>query len=332
VVGPSVSVVIPVLDAGPSLVERLGSLGAAHDDVGVVLFDNGSSDGAVEAARERFPKACVLRSDVNLGFTVACNRGAGAGRSRYVLFLNSDAWLAHEDLVRLVKIADADEAAAVWQPLIVSPSGEIENAGVFFNRTGFFVRADRVRDDSAPYPAFAATGACMLVRRDVFEQVGGFNDDYFAYIEDIDLCWRVRLAGWEVRVVPSTQVTHEMNVTARRVLDPNVVRYINFRNRIRTLLANASPRMLTLMVPLHVSLCLSTFLVLLVSMRIRSAWAVLRALVWPLMHRKEMREQRVSARALRKRSDADVVGHLRARRSIAQSLELLRRHRKSWAA
>jgi GT2 family glycosyltransferase len=240
--------------------------------------------------------------------------------------------LPKDALGHLLDVAEIDTAAAIWQPVILSPNGDVENAGAFFTWSGFLVRrSEAPAIDAQPYASFSGSGACLLVRRDVFESLGGFQDSYFAYIEDVDLCWRARLAGWEIRVIPGIRVQHEMNATTKRIFAAHEVRYMNFRNRLRTIGANASASTLIRVLPIHILACLATAVVLAVSGRFKSAYAVLRAVVWPLTHGPEIRAQRRGARAFRKREDREVLrDDLVVSFSIRDSLRLLRDHRLAW--
>lgn len=294
-------------------------------------MDNGSSDGIVAEAADRYPSVRVIRNEVNLGFATASNVGASLPEGRYLLFMNSDAIVDATALSWLMQIANFDLGVAIWQPVIMSPDGEVENAGEFFTRSGFFIRRRTVLREESAYPVFACTAACALMRRDVFRQLGGFVDAYFAYIEDVDLCWRARLAGWEVQVVPSVRVTHVQGITSRRVLTAHEIRYLTVRNRLRSILANASRRTLVNVVPLYYLACGITALVLLLSGRVRSAYSVMRALAWPMRHKDELLVQRRAAQALRKRTDEEVLRPDLTSRVLTKSgWRQFREHYRRW--
>ena len=329
---PLVSIVIPVLDPGPILFDCLGSIATDAERVEIVVVDNGSSDGAAQEASARYPQLRLIRNETNMGFARGSNMGAAAAAGRYILFLNGDAVLPIEGLYRLLTTADADDAAAIWQPVVRSPKGEIENAGEYFTWSGFLIRKRHAPEtDAQPYAVFAGTAACLLIRRNVFEKVGGFQDAYFAYIEDVDLCWRTRLAGWEVRVVPSVTVTHAKSVTTRRIFAPHEIRYLTFRNRLATILANGSVVTLIRVVPLYVLACLVTILTLLTSGRGRSAYAIVRALLWPVAHRGELMAQRRRIQSARTVRDPELLrADLRARWLGRDGWALFRDQYRHW--
>jgi N-acetylglucosaminyl-diphospho-decaprenol L-rhamnosyltransferase len=301
---PPASIVIPTLDAGDLLVRCLEHVRAERTDVEVIVVDNASSDGSTDRAAERFPAIRIVRNEINRGYARACNIGAAAAGSPFVLFLNNDALLSREDLDTLLDEARRQDDAAIWQPVTSGPDGSLESAGDRFTWWGILQHLERPPDGSTD--VFATVGAALLVRRDVFERLGGFEDSYFAYYEESDLCWRARMAGWEVRVVPAARVMHLGSETTARLFEPHAVRYLAFRNRIRTNLANPSPRTLWRLVPQHALACLAFVVLYALTGRFRSARAVLSALVWPIGNRDVLAEQRRRAQQIRVRSDADV--------------------------
>jgi GT2 family glycosyltransferase len=304
---PDVSVVVPNLDGGARVVGALDSVFAQSGvEIEAILVDNASTDGSPSDVARAHPSVRILQNEVNTGFAPACNRGAADARGRYLLFLNNDAVLPADALGHLVAVADADPVAAIWQPVIESEAGEAESCGTLMTRAGFLWPLLEARAED-PYPVFTATAACVLVRRDVFESLGGFPAAYFAYFEDADLCWRARMSGWEVRVVPAVRVAHGRGVTTRRIFAPADIYYLGYRNRLRSLLANPSAPTLLYVVPLQLASCLLIAAGFLVAGRPGPAWSVLRALAWPLTHAGEVRRARRRAQSIRTRGDRDVL-------------------------
>ena len=303
---PTVSIVIPTLDAGDMLLRCLESFGAGRDDVEVILVDNASTDDSVDRARARYPSVRVVRNETNRGYAAACNLGARDASAPFVLFLNNDATIAPGDLDTLLGAARIEKDTAVWQPVTNGIDGRLESTGDAFTWWGVFRHLDAVPDVPSA-EVFATVGAAMLVRRATFEALGGFEDSYFAYNEETDLCWRVRLAGHNVRVVRDAHVVHIGSETTGQLFEPHDVRYLVFRNRIRTNLANASRRTLLRLVPQHLLACLAFAALYLVTARPRSSLAVLQAIVWPVGNRDVLAEQRRRTQALRKRTDDEVL-------------------------
>lgn len=189
----------------------------------VIVVDNASSDDSASTVRDL--NVHVIEAGDNRGFASGCNLGAAAGTSPYLLFLNPDAQIAPESIQVLARAASGDEVGAS-APRIVSASGELEYSQRRFPRVvstyaqGLFLHRlfrhaawtdEVVRDDALyaqPRSPDWVSGACLLVRRGVFEQAGGWDEGFFMYSEDTDLCRRIRSAGYDIRFDPSATAAH----------------------------------------------------------------------------------------------------------------------------
>jgi GT2 family glycosyltransferase len=200
--------------------------------VRVIIVDNASPDRSLEAVRD-LPLTAV-QLDRNGGFAHACNVGWRTGNARYVLFLNPDARIGSESLARLVDLLEADREVGVAGPRIHESDGSLDFSqrrfprlrstyahALFLNKV--FGRAPWAselvqdpRDYEHPGSPDWVSGACMLVRRSVLEAVGGWDEGFFMYCEDKDLCRRARAAGFEVRYEPTAVVVHEGGASAPR--------------------------------------------------------------------------------------------------------------------
>lgn len=198
----------------------------------LVIVDNGSDDGSVEALRRRFPDVDVLAPGSNLGYGAGANRGVAATTARFVLVCNSDLSVAPGTVQRLVDALENDPDAAVAGPLLRTGDGErypsarrfpslVDAAGhallgMFLPSNPFtraYQRSDLEAEGGAVTSVDWVSGACMLARRSSFELVGGFDEAYFMYAEDVDLCWRLGRIGQRVLYVPDAEVTHLQGVS-----------------------------------------------------------------------------------------------------------------------
>jgi O-antigen biosynthesis protein len=195
----------------------------------VVIVDNASTDGTLDELGE-VRGAKILRNPRNLGFGPANNQGAAMARGRYLLLLNSDAWVRPGWLEPLVAIADADPSVAAVAPKLLYPDGRLQEAGSILWRNA------RVRNygdgDQASRPEYLfrrtvdyASAACLLVRRSAFIDVGGF-DPRFApvYCEDVDLCLVLAAAGGRVVYQPRSVVEHVRGASSGAVKATHVER------------------------------------------------------------------------------------------------------------
>jgi hypothetical protein len=218
---PAVAAVVVTYNAAPWIEKCLGSLAGVE----TVVVDNGSTDGTKEAVRDHFPAVKLVEAE-NRGLGAAWNLGIGGTDSRYVLLLNSDAWLVGDALSRLVAFADRRPEAAVVGPRLLNPDGSLQRSvrgfptlwrlatEYFFLRklaprsealNGFYAGGfdhDEVRE------AEFVMGACMLVRRLAIERVGLLDEEYFLFSEETDWCYRFRAAGWQIVFFPGAECVH----------------------------------------------------------------------------------------------------------------------------
>jgi N-acetylglucosaminyl-diphospho-decaprenol L-rhamnosyltransferase len=192
--------------------------------VEVIVVDNASTDGSLELVSDLPVRA--IDAGRNGGFSFGCNRGMAAGNAPLVLFLNPDARIAPKDLDRMVAVLDAEPDVAVVGPRLQDEEGclipsvrrcqraaSIWGQALFLHR--LFPRAKWANEisrqaevyDGVVYPEWIS-GACMLARREALEPIGGFDEGFFLYCEDMDLCARLRDEGWRVRYEPGAVVHH----------------------------------------------------------------------------------------------------------------------------
>ncbi len=186
----------------------------------IVVVDNGSVDGSLEDVERDFPFLTVVRMGRNSGFAEANNVGAQTARGSYLVFLNNDTLVTRTWLAPLRDSLASDPAVGVAgsKLLFLDARDRIMSAGIniLFNGTGYdigFLDRDTGQYDQ-PRPHGAVCGAVMMVRKSDFLSVGGFDQLYFLYAEDIDLCWRYWLYGYTVRYIPSSVVFHAFGGTS----------------------------------------------------------------------------------------------------------------------
>ena len=225
---------------------------AAPAGVGVVVADNGSTDGSLAVLAEEFPTVAVVRLDRNYGFAGGYNRALAQVEADYYLLLNSDVETPRGWLEPILGVLEREPDVAVVSPKLVSwlDRTRFEYAGAsggFIDFLGYpFCRGrilKRVEADEGQYDdardVFWVSGAAFCCRADVFRALGGFDDDFFAHMEEIDLCWRMQLAGYRVRIEPRSRVYH-LGGGSLAQGSPSKVFY-NHRNNLAMLYKCASP-------------------------------------------------------------------------------------------
>jgi GT2 family glycosyltransferase len=243
-VAPRTTVVIPNLNGRHFLGPCLDALAAQTDsDLEPIVVDNGSDDGSVAFARERFPYTRVVELGRNHGFAGAVNAGITAARGELVAFLNNDAepeptWL---DELRQCLERHPDAAAATAKLVNSHATQLLDGAGDGLTASFLpFVRghgnqdADRYNEE---IQVFGASGTASLWRTDVLQMLGGFDERFFAYYEDVDLSFRARLLGYEIWYAPRAVAAHRRGGTAGN--DLRFTLYHPAKNRWFFLLKNA---------------------------------------------------------------------------------------------
>ena len=221
--------------------------------VGVVVADNGSTDGSVALLEREFPTVDVVRLDANYGFAGGYDRALERIEADYYVLLNSDVETPVGWLDPLLRELELHSDVAVVSPKLVSwaDRGSIEYAGAsggFVDFLGYpFCRGRILRcveRDEGQYDdardVFWVSGAAFCCRAVVFRELGGFDADFFAHMEEIDLCWRMQLAGYRVRIVPDSTVYHLGGGTLQTDSPAKV--FYNHRNNLAMLFKCASPR------------------------------------------------------------------------------------------
>jgi GT2 family glycosyltransferase len=217
---PAASIIIPHLNGAHHLQDCLGSLRAqTFRDFEIILADNGSTDGTQEYVRSNFPEVHLLELGSNLGFTGACNAGYAAARGEIIILLNND---TEVDPHWLQNIMDAfarhPEAGSVASKMMLFDQRDVfHTAGDYYRIDGIPGNRGVWQQDIGQYDeeafVFSACGGGAAYRRSLLEQIGFLDPDFFFSCEDVDLAWRIHLAGWNVLYVPGAVVYHKLKAS-----------------------------------------------------------------------------------------------------------------------
>ena len=215
----------------------------------IVVADNGSTDDSVEFIKEEYPQISLIELDQNYGFAGGYNKALEKVDSDIFCLLNSDVRVTKGWLDPVVNLFKTDPAIAAIQPKILSDRdhSHFEHAGAaggFVDKYGYpFCRGrimNAIEPDKGQYDKeidiFWASGACLFIRADLFRKNNGFDADYFAHMEEIDLCWRLKNQGYRVVFTPESQIFHWGGATLE-YNNPHKL-YLNFRNSLWTLYKN----------------------------------------------------------------------------------------------
>lgn len=230
------SIVVVSYNVWPDLERCLTALaGIAHE---VVVVDSASTDGTQDRVRDRFPDVRLIELAENAGYGAAVNAGIAATARADVLAMNADARPVGDAVARLVEFAQREPSVGVVGPKLLNPDGTLQPSLRAFPTAWrlateyFFLRwfAPRSRllnsfygagfDHRTSRDADFLTGAVLLLRRQALEEVGVFDTSFFMYSEEVDLCYRMRAAGWRVTFVPDSEFVHVGGASTKAVWSP----------------------------------------------------------------------------------------------------------------
>jgi len=201
----------------------------------LIIVDNASDDGSVEFICDKFPEVKLIVNKKNLGFGKANNIGLAQAKGKYILLINPDSIVREDTLDKMIEFFEKTAEAGLAGCKILNPDGTLQLAcrrsfpgpwtsfckvtglSTLFPKSKIFARYNLTYlDENQTYEVDAISGSFMMIRREVYEKVGGFDDDFFMYGEDLDLCYRIQKAGYKVYYVHNTQIIHYKGESTKR--------------------------------------------------------------------------------------------------------------------
>lgn len=227
----------------PNVIEK------SKDVADIWVADNNSVDDSVDFLRKNFPEVKIILNNFNGGYASGYNVALKQIEAEYYILLNSDIEVTDNWIQPIINLMDTDKNIAACQPKILSfhekekfeyagaSGGFIDSYGYPFCRGRIFqsLETDEGQYDD-PLEVFWASGACMFVRSELFHKYGGFDDDFFAHMEEIDFCWRLKNYGYKIMVCPEAKVFHVGGGTLPK--QSSWKTYLNFRNNFSLLYKN----------------------------------------------------------------------------------------------
>lgn len=254
----------------------------------LIVVDNASTDRSISLLEEKFPQVKLIKLDKNYGFCGGYNRALKEINADYYVLLNSDIEVTPGWLPHLTTLLDNDQTIAAVQPKILSyhqknkfeyagaAGGYIDSFGYPFCRGRVF---DHIEEDLGQYdderPVFWATGACLLIRAHSFHTFGGFDEDFFAHMEEIDLCWKINRSGKKIYYSGKSKVYH-VGAGTLSYESPRKT-YLNFRNALTLIFKHFNTGELICKLPLRMALDWVAAVVFLLKGQYKNALAVLEA-------------------------------------------------------
>jgi GT2 family glycosyltransferase len=224
-----------------------------NDFTDIIVADNASTDDSINFIKNNYPTVKLIINDKNYGFAKGYNEALKHVDSEYAVLLNSDVEVTQNWIEPIIELMDADKTIAACQPKIRdynnpkyfeyagAAGGFIDYLGYPFCRGRIF---NHLEEDKGQYDdvteIFWATGACMFVRMELYNKVGGLDNFFFAHMEEIDLCWRFKNLGYKIMYIPNSTVYHVGGGTLNKIKPQKT--FLNYRNNLFLLHKNLSPK------------------------------------------------------------------------------------------
>ncbi len=309
---PLISIIIVTWNSKKYLADCLGHLVAqSFQDFEIILVDNGSTDGSLDGLREKYPSLdfCIHKLDGNMGFSVANNTGANLARGRWLALLNTDAFPEKDWLSNLIAAAERnpDYSSFSSRQIKADDVNFLDGAGDAYHVSGFAWKR------YLSYPAedyckesvevFSSCAAAALYSREAFLEVGGFDEDFFSYYEDVDLGFRLRLAGHRALYVADAVVEHVGSGALG--IRSDFAFYYSHRNLVWIFFANMPSPYFWLYLPAH----FMTNLVYIIYYTLQGRGKILWKAKWDAIHglSASLRKRR-TIQARRRVNPSDLVG------------------------
>ncbi|MDB5230265.1 MAG: glycosyltransferase [Chitinophagaceae bacterium] len=261
---PVIAVVLLNYNGRKHLETFLPSVVSFTKDAEIIIADNGSTDHSFSFLQQHYPSLKIIQLENNSGFAGGYNKALEQVKADYYILLNTDVEVTANWINPVIALMEEDPLISACQPKILSYTnkenfeyagacgGWIDKLGYPFSRGRVF---ETIENDIHQYDTiediFWASGAAMFVRAKVFHELGGFDESYFAHMEEIDLCWRMRLANYSVKVCPRSVVYHlgggTLPIGSRKV-------FLNFRNNLNMLRKNLPASTLAWVLPIRILL------------------------------------------------------------------------------
>ena len=318
----SVSIVIPHWNNVDVLSECLESISNTDfENFETIVVDNASTDNSVASVRSNYPNVKLIENDKNYGYAGGCNIGAEAASGDFLIFLNNDTVQEKDWISNLIKTINSDDKIAAVQPKILNyydrnvfdyaggSGGHMDIYCFPFARGRIFSFQE---NDEGQYnnkeKCFWSSGTCFMVRRELFQKAGGFDESFFAHMEEIDMCWRLYAMGFEVWVEPDSVVYHKNALTLPMYSHKKY--YLNHRNSLLMLLGNYSIKNIFLIgIPRLILEKIACFYSILM-LDWRHFTAILRSLFWIIFHPNVIMKKRKSFSKIRTITDKKIMENM----------------------
>ena len=289
----------------------------------VIFVDNASSDGSLEYVENNFgndPRMRFLRNKASVGPAVGRNNGIGLSKGDYVAFLDNDTEVDRNWLIELVGLFESDLSIGAAQSKLMrmEPRDTYDCAGDYLTPFGFLSERARAAKDTGQFDYIAdilsAKSAASIIRKDILNKIGGFDEDFYMYLEETDLSWRVWLAGYRVVFAPKSVVYHAYGTKKKsfqKHYSQYVVKYYGCRNYISTLIKNLEFKNSIRIVPIHIAAWLGLAVMFIAKNKINDAFLIIKGVWWNVLNIGILlRKHWFLQKNIRKSADKEILGKI----------------------
>lgn len=308
-----ISIIIVNWNGKKWLKDCLSSLeNQTYKEFETIFVDNASKDDSVSFVQKEFPKVKIIQNKTNRGFAGGNNDGLALARGKYVLLLNNDTSCPKNYLDNFIKVFKEIPNAGCVQSkiLLMDQKDKLDLVGSYWTDTTFLYYFGFGKKDDGKYekeiPVFSCKGASMMIRREVIDKVGLFDDDFWNYYEETDFCHRVWLAGYECWYYPKAYVYHAMGGTSINIKN-SLLQYHNFKNKLLSFLKNFEVKSLITIIPIYIAMNILISIIWLLQGKIKHSLAIYNSLWWNLVNLKLTFSKRRKVQAFRNRPDAQIL-------------------------
>lgn len=321
---PLVSIIIINWNGGEVFENCLKSLTKiTYPNWELIVVDNGSSDGSEKLPDKYKIKHTLIRNNKNIGFAPANNQGVEVAKGKYILLLNNDTIVSSNFLEKMVNFMEENPKIGAMQPklFIMDKDGYIDNAGTYLTRTGFLEHWGYMQKDGLEFAnikkIFSAKGACLLTRKEIIDKIGLFDNDFFAYYEESDFCFRVWMLGYEVVYYPGTCIYHKVGFTSKKI-NQILINYHSLKNVISSMIKNYEVPSIILIGGAYLTLINGLAFYYLIRLRFSQAFMVWRAIGWNIINISKILNKRAKIQRFRKVADKLIFKEVMHKVSISK--------------
>jgi GT2 family glycosyltransferase len=299
-------------------------------DLEIICVDDNSNDGSYEYVKATYPSVILFKNDRNLGHAFSCNFGIRKAKGDVLFLIDNDTEFDKSCLKNLLLILDKVPSVGCIGGMIKDFGGtdiiqdmgmDIDIFGYGYSKEGS-INGHCIKDsgqyDNSIKHCFYISSCGLMIKREVLDKIGLFDDDYFMYKDDLDLCWRAQIAGYDVIVNPNAKIYHKMGVTlggtslkqGMKYITTSKKRYYGERNTISTIIKNYDLCTLIWLLPIYLIINMLEFLIFLLSLNFDFAKSYIFAWIWNIKRFKKLLKKRNKIQKTRVISDKNLISRM----------------------